>query len=74
MPNKSIYNSRVGRYDRKSVADLERLEAQHIRKLQAAREYVGYYPNRDSDIEKEIKLIREIKAVRDSKILQRALL
>ena len=72
--SKRIYQSRVGRYARRTIDDLERLERKHMNTIKDIEAYVGYYPNRDIDLEKAHRLLREVRAEREAKILQHALL
>ena len=74
MTTFKLYDSRAGRYWNKTVQQLERLERQHQDALEAAINYDGYYPERKDDIEKHARLLSEIRAVRESKIMQHALL
>ena len=74
MKSKSIYQSRVGRYGRMSIEQLERLEKKHMLKLKEIEDYKGYYPERANDLAKVRELLLEVRAHRNAKILQHALL
>ena len=72
--SKRVYQSRVGRYTHRTVEDLERLERKHLNTIRDIKEYEGYYPNRQIDLDRAEKLLREVRAEREAKILQHALL
>ena len=74
MKGKSVYQSRVGRYGRMTVAQLERLEKKHMLKIKEIEDYEGYYPERGNDLAKARQLLLEVRAHRNAKILQHALL